>query len=147
MRKTKLKGANAGGATAGGPHMAQSIPVRANRAARSSKNLPQPNHAEVTCSLHNELPAVHLIMPTEFHAPPADPPKLTGPQRRALFATRLGEVTRNYTAMGGTLTHPTIGAKALWNVYNAGLIKDGLKQSTTTIMILTPTGEAAIGKD
>jgi hypothetical protein len=128
--------------------MAHSIPARAYRAARSSKNLPQPNHAEVKCSLHNELLAVHLITPTEFHAPPADPPKLTGPQRRALFATRLGEVTRNYTAMGDTLTHPTIGAKALWNVYNAGLIKDGLKQSsTTTIMILTPRGEAAIGKD
>ena len=127
--------------------MPHRIPARADRAARSSKNLPQPNHAEVTCSLHNELAAVHLIAPTEFDAPPADPPKLTGPQRRALFATKLGKVTRTYTAMGNTLTHPIIGARALWNVYNAGLIKDGLKQnSTTTIMILTPRGEAALGK-
>ena len=127
--------------------MPHRIPARADRAARSSKNLPQPNHAEVTCSLHNELAAVHLIAPREFDAPPADPPKLTGPQRRALFATKLGEVTRTYTATGNTLTHPIIGARALWNVYNAGLIKDGLKQnSTTTIMILTPRGEAALGK-
>jgi hypothetical protein len=132
----------------GVPNMAHSIPARACREARSSKNLPQPNHAEVTCSLHNELAAVHLITPPAFHAPPAGPLKLTGPQRRALFATKLGKVTRNYTAMGDTLAHPTIGAKALWNVYNAGLIKDGLKQSsTTTIMILTPRGEAAIGSD
>jgi hypothetical protein len=121
--------------------------IRADRCVRLSKNRLQPNHAEVTWSLHNELAAVHLITPTEFEAPPVDPPKLTGPQRRALFATKLGEVTRNYTATGNTLAHPIIGARALWNVYNAGLIRDGLKQgSTATIMILTSKGEVALGK-
>jgi len=73
-----------------------------------------------------------------------DAAKLTSAQRRALEATQRGTVTRTHTRRGDKFFCPTVGARAIWSVFNAGLIADCPKNGDGVQMILTPKGEAAV---
>jgi hypothetical protein len=73
-----------------------------------------------------------------------DAAKLTSAQRRALEATQRGTVTRIYTSRDDKFFCPTVGARAIWSLLNAGLIANGPKNGDRVQMVLTPKGEAAI---
>jgi predicted transcriptional regulator len=70
-------------------------------------------------------------------------PKLTPAQQRGLEATQRGMVTRTCTARNKFIC-PTVGARALWCLLDAGLIANGPKNGDRIHMILTSKGEAAI---
>jgi predicted transcriptional regulator len=70
-------------------------------------------------------------------------PKLTLAQQRGLEATQRGMVTRTCTARDKFLC-PTVGARALWCLLDAGLIANGQKNGDRIHMVLTSKGEAAL---